>query len=164
MTEGIIDMDESWGQIHFALADNQLVWVGFEPAPIDIRDIPVTTIGKLPRAIEREATRASDHIVHSISSGQPYTLPMRLIGTPFQIEVWEAIKTIPWGETTTYAVLAQKIGRPTAHRAVASAVGANPISILIPCHRVIRSTGELGGYRWGEARKRALLDREKNRA
>ena len=80
-----------------------------------------------------------------------------LVGTPFQHKVWEALVALAPGETVSYAELAERIGRPGAARAVGGAVGANPVAIVIPCHRVLRADGRLGGYRWGEARKRAVL-------
>lgn len=81
-------------------------------------------------------------------------------GTNLQLKVWEALLRIPEGEVTTYGDLAAAVGSPAAHRAVASAVGRNPVAVLIPCHRVLRSTGALAGYRWGLDRKRALLATE----
>ncbi|MDY0871674.1 methylated-DNA--[protein]-cysteine S-methyltransferase [Dongia rigui] len=81
-------------------------------------------------------------------------------GTPFQRRVWQALLAIPAGSTASYSELAAAIGRPRAVRAVARACGANPIAVAIPCHRVIGSNGALTGYRWGVARKRALLARE----
>jgi AraC family transcriptional regulator of adaptative response/methylated-DNA-[protein]-cysteine methyltransferase len=78
-------------------------------------------------------------------------------GTPFQLRVWRALMAIPPGQLTTYGRLAASLGMPTAARAVGSAVGANSISYLIPCHRVIRETGVIGEYRWGQVRKRALV-------
>lgn len=83
--------------------------------------------------------------------------PLAPIGGPFQIKVWEALLAVPSGETTTYSALAQAIGAPKAARAIGNAVGANPLAILIPCHRVLRKSGELGGYHWGLAHKRRLL-------
>ena len=82
-------------------------------------------------------------------------------GTPFQQKVWVALRQIPIGETVTYKQLAERIGSPRAVRAVAGACAANPIAVLIPCHRVLRSDGGLSGYRWGVERKRALLERER---
>jgi AraC family transcriptional regulator of adaptative response/methylated-DNA-[protein]-cysteine methyltransferase len=78
-------------------------------------------------------------------------------GTNFQVQVWRALLTIPFGEMTTYQRLAEQMGRPTAARAVGNAVGKNSIGYLIPCHRVIRESGEWGGYRWGVERKTAIL-------
>lgn len=81
-------------------------------------------------------------------------------GTNFQIQVWHALLQLPEGSCTTYGELAARLGRPAAARAVGSAVGANPVGWLIPCHRVIRQTGALGGYRWGLVRKQAMLASE----
>ena len=88
-------------------------------------------------------------------------LPLDIRGTAFQQRVWEALRKIPAGETVSYRQLAQRIGMPTASRAVASACAANTLAVAIPCHRVVRSDGALSGYRWGIARKRDLLARER---
>ncbi len=87
-------------------------------------------------------------------------LPLDLRGTAFQERVWRALRDIPAGATATYTDLAQRIGKPKAARAVAQACAANKIAVAIPCHRVVRRDGGLGGYRWGVERKRALLQRE----
>lgn len=85
---------------------------------------------------------------------------MDLDGTPFQLLVWRALRRIPLGQRRTYADIARQLGRPSAARAVARACATNPVALLIPCHRVVRSDGSLGGYRWGWERKRALLEQE----
>ena len=90
--------------------------------------------------------------------GKPLNVHLR--GTNFQLKVWEALLQIPAGEVTTYAGIASRIGNPNATRAVGTAVGHNPIAVLIPCHRVIRKAGEFGNYRYGALRKKALLARE----
>ncbi|MBV2134038.1 methylated-DNA--[protein]-cysteine S-methyltransferase [Pseudomonas sp. MAP12] len=87
-------------------------------------------------------------------------LPLDLRGTAFQQRVWQALREIPAGSTLSYAELAVRIGAPRAVRAVAGACAANALAVAIPCHRVLRSDGGLSGYRWGVARKRALLERE----
>jgi len=87
-------------------------------------------------------------------------LPLDVQGTAFQRRVWKALRRIPVGATASYADVARAIGSPRAVRAVAQACGANALAVAIPCHRVVRSDGALSGYRWGVARKRALLDRE----
>lgn len=87
-------------------------------------------------------------------------LPFDLRGTAFQMRVWKALREVPAGATTTYTELAQRIGAPTAVRAVASACAANPLAVAIPCHRVLRLDGGLSGYRWGVERKRALIAHE----
>jgi AraC family transcriptional regulator, regulatory protein of adaptative response / methylated-DNA-[protein]-cysteine methyltransferase len=84
-------------------------------------------------------------------------IKLHLKGTPFQLKVWEALLKIPMGDLTTYNRLAGKINNPKANRAVGSAVGDNPVAFLIPCHRVIRSTGETGQYHWGSKRKTAMI-------
>jgi AraC family transcriptional regulator of adaptative response/methylated-DNA-[protein]-cysteine methyltransferase len=83
--------------------------------------------------------------------------PLYLIGAPFQIKVWEALLRIPTGHVTTYSEIARAIGHPSAVRAVGTAVGRNPISLIIPCHRALRKSGGLGGYHWGLPVKRAIL-------
>ena len=90
--------------------------------------------------------------------------PLALMGAPFQIKVWEALLRIPSGHVTTYGEIAAAIGNPKAVRAVGTAVGRNPISLLIPCHRALRKTGGLGGYHWGLPVKRAILAWESARA
>jgi AraC family transcriptional regulator, regulatory protein of adaptative response / methylated-DNA-[protein]-cysteine methyltransferase len=87
-------------------------------------------------------------------------LPLDVRGTAFQQRVWQALQKIPPGATATYAQIARRIGTPKAVRAVAGACAANAIAVAIPCHRVVRTDGGLAGYRWGVARKQALLKRE----
>lgn len=85
------------------------------------------------------------------------SITLAVKGTPFQMRVWQALLDVPFGDRTTYQQLAVAIGQPTAARAVGNAVGRNPVAYLIPCHRVVRASGELGGYRWGMGLKAALL-------
>jgi AraC family transcriptional regulator of adaptative response/methylated-DNA-[protein]-cysteine methyltransferase len=84
-------------------------------------------------------------------------IKLHLKGTPFQLKVWEALLKIPTGNLSTYGGIAREIDRPTASRAVGSAIGDNPVAFLIPCHRVIQSTGVFGGYMWGPTRKTAII-------
>lgn len=88
-------------------------------------------------------------------------VPVELIGTAFQRRVWEALMRIPPGETTSYARLAESLGMPRGARAVARACAGNRVAVLVPCHRVVRGDGSLGGYRWGLPRKQALLEAER---
>ena len=114
-----------------------------------------------PRADWKEDRVSSGRIVKKIfSSAEGREVKVFLKGTPFQVKVWEALLRIPEGCVVSYGDLAKRIGEPKASRAVGSAVGSNPISYLIPCHRVIRETGVLGEYRWGPARKKAMLAKE----
>ena len=94
----------------------------------------------------------------------PLRLPLDIRGTAFQQKVWQALQKIPPGRTATYAEIAASIGLPKAVRAVAGACAANPVAVAIPCHRVVRSDGNLSGYRWGVARKRELLKREQEQS
>ncbi|MNS57850.1 Bifunctional transcriptional activator/DNA repair enzyme Ada [compost metagenome] len=87
-------------------------------------------------------------------------LPLDVRGTAFQQQVWQALRRIPVGSTVSYSELARTLGMPQASRAVAGACAANAIAVAIPCHRVVRSDGEISGYRWGVDRKRALLQHE----
>jgi len=89
--------------------------------------------------------------------GQKGHARLHMIGAPFQIKVWEALLSIPSGHVSTYSDIAQAVGRPKAVRAVGTAVGRNPVSFLIPCHRALRKSGALGGYHWGLPVKRAML-------
>lgn len=96
-----------------------------------------------------------------LADGAPLALiPLDVAGSPFARAVWNSVQAIPRGETRTYAEVAASIGRPGAARAVGTACGANPVAVVIPCHRVVRADGSGGGYRWGLDRKRALLARE----
>ena len=106
------------------------------------------------------ATAALVEPIFDLSRRGGSPLHLHLRGTNFQIKVWEALLRIPPGSVTTYRQLAVEIGRPSASRAVGNAVGHNPVAVLIPCHRVIRKLGEFGNYRYGAARKKALLARE----
>jgi len=99
--------------------------------------------------------------VHAAADGHPAReVSLDLHGTPFQRRVWDALRSVPTGSTATYAAIAERIGAPRAVRAVAGACARNHIALLVPCHRVVRSDGGWGGYRWGIDRKRALLDAE----
>jgi AraC family transcriptional regulator of adaptative response/methylated-DNA-[protein]-cysteine methyltransferase len=86
--------------------------------------------------------------------------PLCVIGTDFQIRVWKSLVEIPVGFLSVYTTIAKKVGKPKAVRAVGSAIGANPIALLIPCHRVIRSDGTMGGYHWGVTRKINIIEHE----
>jgi methylated-DNA-[protein]-cysteine S-methyltransferase len=92
-----------------------------------------------------------------------FEVPLTLVGTPFQQRVWTALQDIPYGATTSYGELADRLGQPTASRAVGLANGKNPISIIVPCHRVVGASGSLTGYGGGLERKRYLLDFEQER-
>lgn len=150
------------GPFWLAAKDGALVAAGFADSaprllarlvarfgPLDQRDAsePAGAVAALRRYLEGEAAALS-------------TVPVDLGGTPFQRDVWVALREIPTGSTLTYAELAERIGRPRAVRAVGAANGANPVSIFVPCHRVVGKDG-LRGYAGGVARKEWLLAHEK---
>src|SRR5216110_493427 len=91
-------------------------------------------------------------------------LPLDVEATALQQRVWQALRAIPYGETRSYGAVAEAVGHPGAARAVARACAANPVALVIPCHRVVRGDGDPGGYRWGVARKRLLLEQERSAA
>ena len=91
------------------------------------------------------------------------TIKLHLKGTDFQLKVWESLLKIPLGKLSTYGNLADKIGNPKASRAVGTAIGSNPVAFLIPCHRVIQSSGKIGGYMWGSDRKQLMIGWESSK-
>jgi AraC family transcriptional regulator of adaptative response/methylated-DNA-[protein]-cysteine methyltransferase len=123
---------------------------------------------RFPRARLVGADPAFEQLVAQVvglveQPGTAAALPLDIRGTAFQQRVWKALCRIPAGKTASYAEIARRIGAPRAVRAVAQACGANALAVAIPCHRVVRTDGDLSGYRWGVERKRALLDREARR-
>jgi AraC family transcriptional regulator of adaptative response/methylated-DNA-[protein]-cysteine methyltransferase len=121
---------------------------------------------EFPRAtIERDETAVGlllDAVLaHLRDRTSLATLPLDVAATSFQVQVWESLRRIPAGEQRSYGDVAAELGRPGAARAVASACAANPVALVIPCHRVVRGDGAAGGYRWGAERKRALLAAER---
>jgi AraC family transcriptional regulator of adaptative response/methylated-DNA-[protein]-cysteine methyltransferase len=124
------------------------------------REYPEALLEKAPAALAEFSERIARALAEAVDLS---TIPLDLRATTFQRRVWEALREIPRGETRSYAELAAAIGRPTAVRAVASACAHNPVAIVLPCHRVVRSDGAPGEYRWGAARKRALLQKESGR-
>jgi len=101
---------------------------------------------------------------HLAGSNPRLDLPTDVVATAFQRRVWEALRSIPLGETRTYSEVARSIGKPSAVRAVARACATNPAAIVVPCHRVVRTDGTLGGYRWGLERKQSLIEQERKSA
>jgi AraC family transcriptional regulator of adaptative response/methylated-DNA-[protein]-cysteine methyltransferase len=120
---------------------------------------------RFPRAAWREdakdfATQVKRVVAFIEAPAAGLDLPLDIQGTAFQRRVWQALRQVPAGTTASYADIARKIGQPAAVRAVAQACGANPVAVAVPCHRILRSDGALGGYRWGTARKEKILARE----
>jgi AraC family transcriptional regulator, regulatory protein of adaptative response / methylated-DNA-[protein]-cysteine methyltransferase len=116
-------------------------------------DWPKAVLRHHPQSTREPAARIFNRGITTRSE----KIPVFLVGTPFRLKVWEALLKIPSGSVLSYHDVARSIGAPNACRAVGSAVGANPVAYLIPCHRVIRETGIVGDYRWGQARKLAML-------
>ncbi|RMG89822.1 MAG: methylated-DNA--[protein]-cysteine S-methyltransferase [Candidatus Dadabacteria bacterium] len=125
---------------------------------------PGEVLGELraefPDARWVEAPAATAEVVRAAFGPEPREIRLWVRGTNFQVQVWRALLRIPPGAAVTYGDLAAALGRPGGARAVGRAVATNPVAYLIPCHRVLRADGRLGGYRWGEARKRVMLARE----
>jgi len=147
--------DSPFGPALVMATDRGVCGIGFaaetgaEPAMADLRARwPGAAYAEDPAALETAARAAF---------GGGGAARLHLIGAPFRIKVWEALLSIPPGRVTTYAEIARAVGAPKAARAVGTAVGRNPISWLIPCHRALRKSGGLGGYHWGLPVKRAML-------
>jgi AraC family transcriptional regulator of adaptative response/methylated-DNA-[protein]-cysteine methyltransferase len=160
--------------IHFAVAQCSLGAVLVAASPLGVCAI---SLGDDADALTREfqdrfpqaeligADAAFERLVAQVIGlvdmpGQAHALPLDVRGTAFQQRVWQALRDIPPGQTVSYTQLAERIGSPTSVRAVARACASNTLAVAIPCHRVVRLSGELSGYRWGVERKHALLARE----
>ena len=133
---------------------------GDEPAALqrELRqDFPGASIEKADRAFKGWVNAIVHHLEHPAGV---MDLPVDIRGTAFQQRVWQALRGIPAGQTASYAEIAARIGQPSAARAVARACATNPVAVIVPCHRVVRTDGGLSGYRWGVERKRRLLKRE----
>ncbi len=151
--------DTPLGRAVFSVTDRGLCGVEFIE---DETGAPEALRARFGEASLEEKPRATAPFAEALRarfSGQRLEQPLALLlrGTPFQVKVWEALLRVPEGAVVTYGELARRVGMPTASRAVGTAVGHNPIAVLIPCHRVIQSTGVTGGYRWSPARKKLLL-------
>lgn len=150
--------DSPFGPVVAMATEHGLCGLGFA-AEIGIEGAFADLTARWPAA---EYTEAPENLRNWVEAafGSGADVPLRVIGAPFQIKVWEALLAIPAGHVATYAQIAASIGKPRAVRAVGSAIGQNPLAPLIPCHRVIAGSGALAGYRWGLPVKRALLARE----
>ena len=149
--------DSPFGQVFIANTQRGICAINFDPTE-GLARLAVD----FPHAMRVEDPSVTEPLARRVFGGMTIDVPLSVLvkGTNFQVKVWEALLRIPEGTTTTYGNIAQAIGRPTAVRAIGSAVGKNPIGYLIPCHRVLRADGGLGGYHWGESRKAAVLTRE----
>jgi AraC family transcriptional regulator of adaptative response/methylated-DNA-[protein]-cysteine methyltransferase len=140
-----------------------LMRLGFLDGRSDTTEIAALRVlwphAKFRRDDERAHALASD-----IWGNKSVTLPLAVTGTNFQVQVWRALLELEPGTTVTYSALARQLGRPEGARAIGNAVSANPVAWVIPCHRVLKASGELGGYRWGAARKQMIHRWEERRA
>ena len=153
---GVADTD--FGPLLVAATERGICRVAFEPDDGALRDrFPNARIEKGGATLEGLLADAVDYVS---TPGRAMTLPLDVRGTAFQQAVWRELSRIPPGETLSYAALAARAGNPNAVRAVGSACGANPVAVLIPCHRAVRADGSLGGYAWGLPIKEKLLARE----
>lgn len=151
-----------WGWVRLICSQNGLTSVSFADQESDLCDAPLPVVERL---IETQTwSDAPSHLEFGYSEIEYPTrsshVAIDIGGSPFQQSVWAALRRVPWGKTCSYAELAASLGHPRAVRAVGTACGANPLAVVIPCHRVLRSDGGIGGYRWGIARKQALLEYE----
>lgn len=149
-----------FGECLYALFDHRICYIAFvshETKEQLVGDLQL----RFADAIIEHNDAACDEYRHAfmhLSDLEQFNIVV--IGTEFQYIVWRALLTVPSGQTKSYEQIAQQIGQPNATRAVASAIAQNKIAFLIPCHRIIRKSGELGGFRWGMACKRKILDWE----
>jgi AraC family transcriptional regulator, regulatory protein of adaptative response / methylated-DNA-[protein]-cysteine methyltransferase len=132
-------------------------------------DLETALAAEYPAAsIERDESGLShwvEDLLRHLDGSQPdLALPLDVQATAFQTRVWDELRQIPYGATRSYAKVAEALGQPTAMRAVARACATNPVALVTPCHRVVRESGELGGYRWGIERKERLLEMERDKA
>ena len=148
-----------FGEVIVVVSERGLAGLGFTTEMGRTRALAEQNNG-WDRATWKHDQKVTNSYAEQVFSGAPNpTVPLSVLmrGTPFQIKVWEALLRIPSGKVISYGVLANRLGQPTAARAVGTACGANRVGFLIPCHRVIRETGAITGYRWGADRKHAML-------
>jgi AraC family transcriptional regulator, regulatory protein of adaptative response / methylated-DNA-[protein]-cysteine methyltransferase len=147
-----------FGYAFIAVTDRGICQLSFMNDKKDIQRI-IELEEKWSSATISESKKLTKPAVNLIFSKEKkrQSVPVYVQGTNFQINVWKALLEIPQGKLTTYGQLAKTIGNPKASRAVGTAVGANPVALIIPCHRVIRASGVIGEYRWGNTRKRSML-------
>ncbi|MCX6607068.1 MAG: methylated-DNA--[protein]-cysteine S-methyltransferase [Acidobacteria bacterium] len=159
-----VTLETALGPLLLGATDRGLCYLQFDGTPEQLRrEYPQAEIQARGPEWPPELLAWRDALDGYLRSGAPIgALPLDVAGTAFQSRVWRYLLRIPSGEVQSYQQVARGIGQPTAARAVARACATNRVALVIPCHRVIRGTGELGGYRWGLDRKQALLDKERN--
>ncbi|HVS45108.1 MAG TPA: methylated-DNA--[protein]-cysteine S-methyltransferase [Verrucomicrobiae bacterium] len=170
--EGIVityvGVDSAVGRMMIGATDRGLCFVQFGDGDEGLREAlareyPAAEIVPMATPHSEQFDLWIDALKTHLDGGNPHLdLPLDIRATAFQMKVWNYLQTIPFGKVQSYAEVASGIGQPSAARAVARACAQNTVAIVIPCHRVIRGTGELAGYRWGLERKRSLIDRERS--
>lgn len=161
-------IDSPLGRMMIGATDRGLCFVQFGESDEGLlhslrHEYPSARIETMQEPHHPDFARWIDALTRHLDGKQPHLdLPLDIRATSFQMRVWNYLQSIPHGDVRSYGEIALGIGRPKAVRAVAKACARNTVAIVIPCHRVIRGTGELAGYRWGLERKRALLDRERS--
>ncbi|QPQ29124.1 methylated-DNA--[protein]-cysteine S-methyltransferase [Lysinibacillus sp. JNUCC 51] len=152
------------GNMYIVASDEGLVYIGTPNAPFEEVEVWAKKPFKGYR-FEENKEKLQQYVkqlkAYFNKELTKFDVPIHVKGTPFQLAVWEALKGLPYGTTTTYSDIAHRIGNPKAVRAVGSAIGANPILAIIPCHRVIGKDGKLTGFRSGLAMKEFLLELER---
>lgn len=158
------DIDTAMGHALVAVSERGVcaVLLGDDPRALQAeleREFPRAALQRVDDGRDEFLAPRVREVADALARGGT-SVPVELVGTAFQHRVWEALMKIPAGQTRTYAELAQDIGQPRAARAVARACAGNRVAVLVPCHRIVRGDGSLGGYRWGLPRKQALLENE----
>jgi AraC family transcriptional regulator of adaptative response/methylated-DNA-[protein]-cysteine methyltransferase len=162
-----VTVESPLGPMMLAATDRGICFVQFGESEAELlaalrREYYAAEITAMPAERPREFGLWIDALMRHLEGNQPrLELPLDIRATAFQMRVWTYLQSIPYGQVQSYREVAEGIGRPSAARAVAQACASNTVALAIPCHRVIRGSGELGGYRWGLARKRTLIDLER---
>lgn len=162
-----VTIETSLGLLMMGATDRGLCFLQFGDSAEELletvsREYPKATLQVMQKPYSSQFNNWVSALTEHLKGGQPHLdLPIDVRATAFQMRVWRYLQSIPYGEVQSYSEVAKGIGQPTAVRAVARACASNTVALVIPCHRVIRGTGELGGYRWGLDRKRVLLDKER---
>lgn len=155
-------VESPFGKCFIAFADDGICALHFPDSELEKEDL----LNQLRKAWSKagiiENKPLAQHKINEIFSKKGTDVNLLLRGTPFQLNVWHALVQIPFGKTVTYSEVAQLIGNPKAVRAAATAVASNPVCYLVPCHRVVRKSGDVGKYRWKTERKIRLLEWEHN--
>ena len=164
-----VTVDSPVGPMMIGATDRGLCFVQFGDTREELlaalrKEYPASSIEPMATPHRPEFREWIDALTAHLAGNRPrLDLPLDIRATAFQMRVWNYLQSIPYGEVQSYAEVAGGIGQPAATRAVARACAGNSVALVVPCHRVIRGTGELGGYRWGLDRKRALIDLERKR-